>query len=184
MQMRTGTKHPTIGRGEAGFSLFEVLVAAAVLAVGACAVTAAMIHGMAVGATNSETQEAQEAARRVLEQISAVPVREVFSRYNQDPKDDPQGAGTAVGNVVTVTSASGAALDAEIIFPNAGDTSVIREDVDDPELGLPRDLNADSAIDDLDHSGDYVMLPVRVRVTWKGVTGTRSLDICSVLLDR
>lgn len=184
MQRQTGTTEATTRRSEAGFSLFEILVAAAVLAVAACAVTAAMVHGMAVGAMNTETQEAQEAARKVIEDLSSVPVREVFARYNTDPNDDPSGPKTAVGNIVSLVSSSGATLDAEIIFPNAGDVSQIREDVDDPVLGLPRDLNADSVVDDLDHSHDYVMLPVRVRVTWRGVTGERSLDICSVLLDR
>lgn len=184
MSRQTRTIRTDARSSEAGFSLFEILVASAVLAVAACAVTAAMIHGMAVGAMNTETQEAQETARKVLEQLSAVPVREVFARYNTNPLDDPSGPQTAVGNVVTLVSSSGKTLDAEIIFPNAGDVSEIREDVQDPVLGLPRDLNADSVVDDQDHSVDYVMLPVRVRVTWRGVSGERSLDICSVLLDR
>lgn len=184
MPRQNGTIRWTTRRSEAGFSLFEILVASAVLSVAACAVTAAMIHGMAVGAMNTETQEAQDAARKVIEDLSSVPVREVFARYNTNPEDDPTGYETAVGNVLSLVSSTGAKLEAEIIFPNAGDVTQIREDVQDPVLGLPRDLNADSVIDDLDHSQDYVMLPVRVRVTWQGVTGERSLDMCSVLLDR
>ena len=58
----------------------------------------------------------------------------------------------------------------------------LREDVADAQLGTPMDLNGDGAIDGADHSGDYVLLPVRIRVRWRGVTGLRTFDVCTVLL--
>ncbi len=54
---------------------------------------------------------------------------------------------------------------------------------EDAELGMPRDLNGDSIIDDLDHSKDYIILPVRVRVEWQGNHGVRSLELFSMLVD-
>ena len=44
------------------------------------------------------------------------------------------------------------------------------------------DLNADGVIDGDDRSDDFVILPVRIRVRWRGVTGLRFYDVCTVLL--
>lgn len=53
----------------------------------------------------------------------------------------------------------------------------LREDFVDEELGMPRDLNGDNVIDAEDHSEDYVVLPVRVRMSWKGLGGNRSTQL-------
>ena len=53
----------------------------------------------------------------------------------------------------------------------------------DASLGMPRDLNGDGVIDSEDHAGDYVLLPVKVRVNWRGITGDRSFEVCTVLLN-
>jgi hypothetical protein len=60
----------------------------------------------------------------------------------------------------------------------------LREDVVDTDLGLPRDLNGDGAIDGADHSADYRILPVRVTVSWTGQNGVRSMDFVTVLTER
>jgi len=60
---------------------------------------------------------------------------------------------------------------------------VLREDIEDPLLGLPRDLNGDGIIDSENHAKDFVVLPVRVRVRWRGVTGIRTVEVCSLLLN-
>ena len=53
----------------------------------------------------------------------------------------------------------------------------LREDCIDARLGLPRDLNGDSLVDDCDHSEDYIILPVRVEVSWRGRFGARSFSL-------
>jgi hypothetical protein len=58
----------------------------------------------------------------------------------------------------------------------------VREDLVRPDLGMPRDLNGDSIIDSLDHSEDYLQLPVRVRLDWKGRHGLRSLKMDTFLV--
>lgn len=58
----------------------------------------------------------------------------------------------------------------------AGDYT-LREDFIDVRLGLPRDLNGDSLIDDLDHAEDYIVLPVHVEVVWRGKFGPRRFSI-------
>lgn len=53
----------------------------------------------------------------------------------------------------------------------------LREDYIDARLGMPRDLNGDSLIDDLDHADDYIVLPVHVQIRWRGDFGPRVYDL-------
>lgn len=55
------------------------------------------------------------------------------------------------------------------------------EDFVDETMGMPRDLNGDSMVDALDHSSDYVLLPVRIEVEWAGTVGARTLKIDTML---
>ena len=59
----------------------------------------------------------------------------------------------------------------------------LRENVDLAVLGMPRDLNGDSLVDAFDHSGDYVILPVQVRVEWVGRSGTSEFNAYSMLTE-
>jgi hypothetical protein len=59
----------------------------------------------------------------------------------------------------------------------------LREDYQDEELGLPRDLNGDSILDSLDHKKDYILLPVLIRVKWQGNTGPRVYEVYTMLAD-
>ena len=55
--------------------------------------------------------------------------------------------------------------------------SALREDSADESLGMPRDLDGDKLVDSANHAADYVVLPVRVCIEWKGATGDMSLDL-------
>ncbi|MEX1023869.1 MAG: prepilin-type N-terminal cleavage/methylation domain-containing protein [Planctomycetota bacterium] len=57
----------------------------------------------------------------------------------------------------------------------------VREDAEIPELGMPRDLNGDGHVDGVDHRYDLHVLPVCVKVSWKGSHGDRSLQIYTLL---
>jgi prepilin-type N-terminal cleavage/methylation domain-containing protein len=57
----------------------------------------------------------------------------------------------------------------------------LREDFQDARMGLPRDLNGDSLIDDCDHSLDYLILPVHVEIVWRGRFGPRRYDLYTQL---
>jgi type II secretory pathway pseudopilin PulG len=59
----------------------------------------------------------------------------------------------------------------------------LREDVVDEGLGTPRDLNGNNVIDTANHSSDYIVLPVRVRIEWKSRAGARRFDIVTQLGD-
>jgi type II secretory pathway pseudopilin PulG len=169
-------------RPEAGFSLVQVILAATVLTLAALSLSAVQISSMALSATNRETAHARQAARQVLEEIGTVPADEVFATFNTAPSDDPEGAGTAPGPTFSIPTDTGP-MQVDVVFPGSSG-AVLREDVTDTELGMPRDLNGDGTVDDVNHAGDYLLLPVRIRVTWQGVTGTRSFEMHTVILSQ
>jgi hypothetical protein len=171
------TARKTARRGQEGFSLLHVLVAAAILALAALALSAVQVRSIVLTATNRETAEGRQVGRRILEEIGRVPLRDVFASFNGDPLDDPGGAGTAPGSVVRLADQPGD-VRAEIRFPGG---SELREDVVDPDLGMPRDLDGDGSVDSADHASDYMILPVRIRVVWQGIDGERSFDLHTVL---
>jgi type II secretory pathway pseudopilin PulG len=166
--------------GESGFTLIQVVLATAVLTIAALSLTVVQISSLSLTASNRETAEARHVARQILEDLRSETVSEVYARYNSIPTDDPEGDGTGPGDTLTVPTDCGT-MTASIEFPgNTG--AVLREDAVDAELGMPRDLDGDGTVDTDDHAGDYLVLPVRVRVTWDGVSGSRSYTICTVLL--
>lgn len=169
----------------AGFSIAELAVVITILLVGLGAMTTTLATVTRLGPTNRETSRALDAARGILEEMRGTPFHELVARYNADPADDPGGAGTAPG-----AGFAAPGLDARPGDPDglAGVIELpivageLREDLVDPELGLPRDLDGDGVVDGLDHSLDFEILPVRVRIEWSGRTGDRSLELYSSLV--
>ena len=129
---------------------------------------------------NRETARAVDSARSMLEAVRAEEFADVFALYNDDPADDPAGAGTAPGAGFAAFGLGARTNDADglvgaVEFPTIG--GELREDIIDASLGMPRDLDGDGVIDALDHSGDYEVLPFRVRLDWSGATGARTLVV-------
>lgn len=136
--------------------------------------------------TKRESAIAAEAGRRMLEVMRAGIHAQTFARYNDTPDDDPGGVGTAPGKHFAVDGLAPADDDldgfvGEIVFPALG--PVLREDVEQTELGMPRDLDADGIVDTDDHAGDYEVLPVMVRLRWKARSGARELEMFTLLAD-
>ena len=59
----------------------------------------------------------------------------------------------------------------------------LREDFENEDLGMPRDLNGDSVLDAEDHSEDYILLPVLIRIEWAGGNGDRSYELHTMITD-
>ena len=170
-------------RARRGFSLLELIVAVTVLTIAAGAITSTLVVSTSLTHINRETTLAVEAAQSAVESLRAVGFDEAFARYNASPDDDP--AGTAPGASFDVAGLFARAGDPDgrvgsIQFP--GDGFVLREDLEDRELGMPRDLDGDGAVDALDHADDYGILPVRVRIEWTGEQGARSFELYTVLV--
>lgn len=139
---------------------------------------------------NTENACASNGARVALERLRNAEFEQCFALYNEWDGDDPAGPGSAPGNRFTVEGLAplpGAPACGEILFPSLlsdvpGESPCqLREDSVDPLLDLPRDLSGDSIVDGEDHAGDYLILPVRVRVEWQGEWGPRRLELHGLL---
>ena len=114
----------------------------------------------------------------LLERIQGEAFLQAFRSFNALGSDDPSGANTAPGANFAVPGLRAAPGDAdgkpgEVIFPTpAGGPGLLRENVTNVKLGMPHDLNGDGVIDGLNHSLDYKLLPVLVRVRWQSADGT------------
>lgn len=167
-------------RSTLGFTLIEILVVLTILtvAVGFMARTIGAVGRLAPA--NRETARAVDAARAAAEELRSANFSDAFYLYNGLDTDDPGGVGTAPGQDFDALGLDARPADLDGLvgryrFPVDGDE--LREDVDDPSLGMPRDLNGDGMIDALDHSGDYIVLPFAVELEWTGPGGDRAISV-------
>lgn len=141
-----------------------------------------------------ENAIAVEACRSVIEQMRNEDFDQVVVLYNPEPMDDPAGPGTAPGHRFAIPGLRPApdspdGMIGEVVLPFR-DLSTgplpdwqLREDLADEDLGMPRDLDGDFQIDDVDHTNDYRILPVRVEAAWEGELGVRRFRIFTVLME-
>ncbi len=179
-------------RSRAGVTLAELAIAMPILLVAVSMFSSTLVAMFEQRAVNRESFQASQTVQSTLERIRNERVEDILALYNNDPLDDPLGPGTAPGAgfdidglVPLVDDPDGRV--GEIILPlvdgaDPGDPPLwqLREDADWPELGLPRDLNRDHVLDELDHSGDYSILPVIVRARWQGTFGPREMSIFTI----
>lgn len=174
-----------------GVSLVEVMVAIVVLTIGVFILTSTITTAVAHSVVQQDRSLAIEAAGNMVEELRSMPFSELFALYNDDPADDPGGAGTAPGRVFDVeglrpifAEEGGVTVElpvGEVILPSR--TRILREDVDLPQLGLPRDLDGDLVIDAADHARDYLVLPVIVRLRWMTSVGPRQYQMMTMFAD-
>ncbi|HEX6882090.1 MAG TPA: hypothetical protein VF530_01855 [Planctomycetota bacterium] len=189
--LATGRRARNLGTGKGsgprrGSSLVELLVAVAALLVGLLAFTRALTESLALGRTNRQTALATAAAQGAIERLQAADLARAFALYNEEPDDDPDGSGSAPGPRFAaaglVALAGDGGLHGTITFPvEKGSPGVLREDLADAALRTPLDLNLDGAVDDADHSADYRLLPVRVRIAWQDGRSQRELEVATIL---
>ncbi len=221
-------------RNARGTTLVEAMVVLTILVVAAGIFSRIVIATSHLRDVTRENSVAAEAARKILEQMRNEEFGELFKLYNPDPTDDPNGPGSAPGNLFEVSGLEAladsiAGKQLEIILPafppatpsklvgtkwevqaaqsllgallgggggaqgaeggggEGGEAAVptweLREDYQDERLGLPRDLNGDSILDSLDHSEDYILLPILVRIKWEGRHGPRVYEVFSMLAE-
>jgi len=174
-----------------GFTLLEVLVGAVALTLGAVGMAGAMLASLTLQRCEGDAALARVASRRVLEELSASDFTEAYALYNQSTQDDAGLSITARGSNFAVAGLRARSGDADgqcgrVMFPTvvSGGVEWLREDIVDPSLGMPRDLNADGVIDGLNRALDYEILPVRVRVEWRGARGDETFDLETILCRR
>ena len=165
------------------------MIVASVLLLALVMFSQSMGSAAKLGGVNRETRLALDAARETIETLQGEErFADVFALYNADPGDDPTAGAPGPGFAVFGLDPADDDPDGmvgEIVFPTADALGqlVLRESVVDEALGMPRDLNADGdLLDDL--TDDYRLLPVLVRLRWKGATGVRSIEAQTFLADR
>ena len=171
--------------------MLEILISMSVLLVALLGFSLSVVSSKALSNANRESTIATEAARKMIEELQEVDFDDLFILYNQDPTDDPGVQGSAPGAgfavpVLEVRQNDPDGLAGEIFFPvdPNGDPGDLLENVDETSLGMPRDLNGDGFVDGADHSTDYLLLPVRVRVEWTGASGNGSVELKTFLTER
>ncbi len=170
----------------AGMTLLELTVTLVVLLFAVGGTLGSISSFVVLGDSARETSAAYTAAQGVLEGMRTQTFSELFARYNGSSADDPAadwspGAGFAVAEL-QLRSNDADGFVGEVLFPvAAGAPTVLREDLQAPEFGLTRDLDGDEATDANDRSGDYQLLPVVVRVQWRGKSGNRLIELATVL---
>ena len=171
-------------------TLIEVTVAMFILFVALGATLGTISTFSALEQSNRESTVAQIAARSALEQLQATSFAQIFATFNTDPNDDPAGVGTAPGPGFAVAGLDPQDGDPDglvgrIMLPFVpGAPTVLRENLVDPSFGLPRDLDGDGAVDGGDRAGDYLVLPVRIRIEWTGPSGNRSSEVQALIASR
>lgn len=174
---------------QSGLTMVEVMIAMSVLIVGLLAYTRTVASAALSARTTRESTLATQAAWRVVESMRAqLNFNQVFAMYNTSTADDPGGGIVSPGANFAVPGLLPVAGDAdgmpgEIVFPTitVGGALQLREDVANAKLGTPRDLNGDAVIDGVDHAANYQLLPVLVRVRWRGAGGNGLVELPTML---
>ncbi|HUR27079.1 MAG TPA: type II secretion system protein [Planctomycetota bacterium] len=177
---RFSGRHAGLRAARRGFSMLELMVVMAVLTMAVGMFSSTLISTTRHSRMKRELAIASEGARNAMELMRSQACSTLFATYNTIAGDDPGGPGTAPGQNFVVPGLEPRVGDADgcvgrILFPTIG--GQLREDVVDLNLGMPRDLDGDVTVDGLSHNGDYILLPVRVRIEWKGVSGDVAFDL-------
>jgi hypothetical protein len=166
-----------------GITLLEVVIALSAMTIGLMTALKCIGSSLHLERVNRESTLGIAEAKRLLGEVRGETEARLLATYDDDKSNDPDGAGTAPGRVVPLPglgwSGANASGSCTVLLPydNAGN---LREDLDLPELGLPRDLDGDGLVDSADHSTDAIFLPVAVRVEWTGAQGQRQIVLRSI----
>ncbi len=173
-----------------GLTLIEISISLGILLTILLGFSTALMKSMRASQANRERMLATNAARQMLETMQASEFSNIFRNYNSVEGDDLPGAPLHLSafSVEGLDPRSGDAdgLCGEIIFPElvtGTGVSQLRENSTNSNLGMPRDLNGDGNIDSLNHSGDYRILPVAIRVDWRGQAGNGQVQFRTFLFD-
>lgn len=146
-----------------------MLIAFTVLTVMLGGLLRAMGGSVALSAQSQDLAVAVEAARTTMEELQAQDLATVFAAYGQSAGADPGDGFEVVGLQALPDDADG--LVGQVLFPvDPKDPAVLCETVSDFP-GMPRDLNLDGDSTDADVTADCVLLPVVVRLEWRGPGG-------------
>ena len=172
-------------QGRSGLTMVELTMIMMVLLVAVGGTLGSISSFVVLSDSSWERSVAFAGAQRAIEEMQAEDFNEVFARFNTSAADDPAGAQGPdfVVDGLNVRNGDADGMVGRIVFPiDPANPTQLREDLVDDLFGFPRDLNGDNAADGFDHADDYAILPVQVRVEWRGRSGgNRFVEIETIL---
>lgn len=169
----------------AGFGLVDICVALVVLSTALGMLVAAIFSGIRLARTDEETAQACQALRTALTRLGSLDPRQAFAILNDEASDDVQGQTAAQYLFVVeelLTDRQGQPVTIQVTLPvDADQPGVLREDLELPALGLPRDLDGDGEIDGSNHAADAILLPLMLHLEWVGSSGPQSVQLATIL---
>ena len=167
------TKH-----GQGGFTLIEVGLAITILVIAVVAMSASTCRLHMLRRQNREITLAQNAVRSAVEQIQALSQRTAQNTPDTWAQDmiAALAPGGAIGNTFDARE-----VDTQDGEASVGTIQIISDEtMTDAALGLdmgmPRDLDGDGVADNADVSAVARILPVIVRVRWRGNRGNGQIE--------
>jgi len=158
-------------RGDAGLSLLELMISMGVFAMVLLLIMASVVVTEEVRRFASEKDMARESMENELARLQSLGFQGIIDEV------------AALGAGMTVAFAV-PGLDRGAI-PSGQVDILLNETVTDAdlgmELGMPRDLDGDGFVDNIDTSATATLLPLVATVTWTGVAGTNSLRTVIVM---
>ena len=165
-----------VGIHRSGFTLIEIALAITVLIVALVAMGASTMRMHALRRQNRERTVAHNAVRALSEEIQSVSRRGL---------DDPAGWAQHVLAAIRAGGSIGPTFAVEELSPRDGEAfvgsivGITDETTTDADLGLdvglPRDLDGDGAAANADVGNVARLLPIVVRVRWKGAHGDQEI---------
>ena len=171
----------------AGLTIVEIAIAMTVMITILLGFSQALVSSMVASKVNREVALATDSARQLIETLQGADFTTVYAANNATQLDDPPGIATLTGGFAVrgldPTAGDPDGLCGRIIFPEVpvGGGMQLRENIQHFALDMPRDLNGDGVTDALDHAADYKILPVIVRVEWRGSAGPAHVEFKTIL---
>ena len=162
---------------ESGFSLLELTTAMAVFLGSLAALSSASLATIELEEQNWEQSLARQGLRAIVHELQAADPATVFQSFNATDSDDPAGAVGNAFDVEGLQALPGTSVGL-IEFPTAvGAPGRLTETEVLDLFGTTMDMNMDGDTTDSDVTGSWRILPVRLRLTWRGSAGsTRQLN--------
>jgi hypothetical protein len=168
-----------------GFSLLDVCFSMALLVVALGVLIGSTFRALELDQANASLALANQALRGLCEEMQAMPIDEVLDSYFVEEDEQEETRATKLARLTLrdplLVGPDGVAPVARARFPLEDGGRALREDLEAPELGLPRDLDGDGEIDGEDHRDDFRVLPVLLELDWVGPAGPQSVRMSTVL---
>jgi len=143
----------------AGFSLVDVCVAMAILAIALGTLVGSVFWAMRLEEVNEETAAANQHVRAMLEGMNEMPIEQVYAAYNADAGDNPDKARDYFAEL--------AVEDPLLVVGKKTDPTVSVSFPQDPENELLENR-----------------LTIALRLDWEGASGPRTVEMSTLLRNR